>query len=253
MNKHDEALPSPDANFQGFYNRFIAIIDTQSFGGISSRRPSPYGSPAYREIQKEEFREIRTKSFIRELYNLAAEYHRLQSVRPQLPVVAQSIYPIIDTYQHAERRLLKIAKDLQDLFIPKYIPDIQDPLRQRVWAAADELETVSYELRKRAMSHTERIHEKHRKPGHVPSGWKSLVRDVDYDLKDTDNAPKKWLYRSVDGAIRSTRNGRRLTETTRMKLIVATVRAATGDTVEPTAIKESLRYISTYKKKNVRP
>jgi hypothetical protein len=178
---------------------------------------------------------------VRKLYALVKEHIRLESAQQQLNKHAKTIQPSITLLFRADKALMRIVKMLREEFVPRYLAHQGDPLRSAVWATSDELESICYELRLRARYTTSDIHPNLRKPSQVGTGRKSLLPTILYDLdKTTTSGPSQWLYTQLDDLFARIKNGRCLTEMTRMKLISA-VCGASGRLVQPTTIKESLR------------
>jgi hypothetical protein len=237
--------------FGDFKRSLVGIVDSRHFGDQPGDRAEGNSSPAYREIRKKQFQHFRGERFHRKLFAIAKEFQRLALARLQVPSVAKAVSPLVAVNHNAKRALSKIAIELRQRFVPKYVPETGDPLRARVWAVSEELEDIAFEFQQRAKRQSDKIHVKLRTRTQISTGWKPLLSD--YDLTEiTGNAPRKWFYKTADDAIRNSRNGANLTEMTRMKLVAAAFKAATGREVQPTAIKESLRAALTCKENSVR-
>jgi hypothetical protein len=236
-------------SFVSFRERFTEQIGATDFGEPPASRPPigiPPRSPASRELLRAGLSDsLRENAFLRKIYRLAIEHARLESERPRVRRFAKALRPHIKEHRNAQKRLATAARELRGAFLTKYGTILGGKLVQAVQLVAEELENIRHSLQRREKLLVSRIPPVARREGDEPSGWQLILKEVDYELpRATVKAVDQWFYESVNlklnGLIQAKRN-RRLSETTRMKLISAICNAAGIGLVQPTTIKQYFR------------
>lgn len=226
------------------------MIDSPAFGEPTRSTPlegnEGQSSAASRELRRTGISDsLRRRSLLRNIYRLVIEHERLESERQRLPAFERTIRPNIRDSRRAQQRLATAARHLRNDFLPRYGRLLGEELEQRVYQVIEQIEDMRNVLRQREKLQVSRIHPASRREDDTPSGWKLLLKDLNYDLEDISaKAVDQWFYYQVDRELTSLvppKRGSRLTQTTRLKLISAICQASAIGPVEPTAIKEFFR------------
>jgi hypothetical protein len=236
--------------FETFRNGFLRLISSPHFGEPREYQPTNADStsPAYRELQNTGLlSSLRSADFIRGLYQAIKKHARLEAEKPKVRQVARTARPIINDFRYAQKRLERIKHDLEELNL-KY-PKLWVPqLNEHIHTAIGHVEAFKCLLADREKLWISGIHSKLRKPEDVPSKWDPLLKGYEYELDSLHiRAADQWLWREVNHRLSlvSATDGRRLSKTTRFKLIAGICKAADIGPFEPTTIKESLRKTTT--------
>jgi hypothetical protein len=181
------------------------------------------------------------------LHQAAGVHARLEAEKPKVRHVARTARPIVSDLRYAQKRLERIKRKLEE-FNSKYGRLFEPQLNEHLHSAFEHVDAFKCLIAEREKLWISKVHSDLRKPDDKPSKWDPLLKGYDYELDSLHvRAADHWFWREVNrrlGLVIGT-HGRRLSKTTRSKLIAAICAAADIGTFEPTTIKESLRETTT--------
>jgi hypothetical protein len=238
--------PTPEElSLQSFQAKFQRLISTPTFGEPPHYRQRSVRcseSPASRELRQTGFlRVLLSDKFCSAIGELMEGYQELEAKRASTLRMAHDFPPAVRHYRSLKKRLENCGQALEE-FNKQYHGFVGPELSENIGSTIALMDTVSFELGRRAKLLVSNIHPRFRGINDEESEWELLFKFYDDDMnKFGVKATDQWFWNTVNCALLEFIENEKISgisSLTRFKLIAAINEAAGHGLVPHTTVKQ---------------